>query len=144
MKATIVADRLYGISMRPQELALYGERVRCEMRYQPIFDDADEVTATHFKLLVLELSAEVPAGEELGEGGGELQLVKCGWELELRTAEPCRVGTLAELPEELPRALGRVAATVNDLAERAGIDPPLPASVVADLVREHRSLSADS
>jgi hypothetical protein len=138
MKPTIVADRLYGITMRPQELALYGEKVEFNLRYSPIFEREDEVTATHFKLLVLEITAALPADDELGREAGSLQLVKCGWELELSTAEPCRVGTPDELPEELPRLLERVAETVNLLAERARLDPPLGPELVMTLLHRYR------
>nr|MBA2482732.1 hypothetical protein [Planctomycetota bacterium] len=131
---TIVADRLYGISMRPQELALYGEKVSFDLRYSPIYDDEHEVTATHFKLLVLEISADLPKDDELGREQKRLQLVKCGWELELSVPEPCRVGTLEELAEEMPRLLGRVAETVNDLARRARLEAPLGPELVTTLL----------
>ena len=68
--ARIVADRLYGIQLRPQELALYGEQVRIDLRYAPVFEDPDEVTATHYKLLVCEISAELPADDALRRPSG--------------------------------------------------------------------------
>jgi hypothetical protein len=145
MKPTLSSDRLYGITMRPQELAVYGERVEFSLRYSPIFDHEDETTDTHYKLLVLEISAELSEEDELKRAThGPLLLVKCGWELELKTAAPCRVGTLVELPEELPRLLERVAETVNELARRARLEAPLGPELVASLVARYREDSNEN
>ncbi len=139
-RPSLVGDRLYGIHMRPQELALHGERVSFELRYSPIFDDASELATSHFKLLVLEIHAEPPAGEAPARTAGRpLQLLKCGWELELSTPRACQVGTLVELDDEVPRLLGRIADTVNDLAGRAGLEAPLGPDLVADLVGRYRA-----
>ncbi|MBA3710079.1 MAG: hypothetical protein H0W83_14815 [Planctomycetes bacterium] len=135
---TIVADRLYGISMRPQELALYGEKVAFDLRYSPIYEQDDEVTDTHFKLLVFEISADLPADDELGKQTKRIQLVKCGWELELKTTAPCRVGSLEELPEEMPRLLGKVAETINELARRARLEAPIGPELVTTLLHQYR------
>jgi hypothetical protein len=143
VKPKIVSDRLYGITMRPQELALYGEQVEFNLRYSAIFDREDEVTDKHFKLLVLEIVAELPADDELGREAGALLLVKCGWELELSTAEPCRVGTLDELTEELPRLLDRVAETINELARRARLEAPLGPELVTTLLHRYRTQATD-
>jgi hypothetical protein len=143
MKPTIVADRLYGITMRPQELALYGESVEFNLRYSPIFDREDEVTDKHFKLLVLEIAAELPEDDELGQQARTLQLVKCGWELELSTSEACLVGTLDELPEEMPRLLERIAETVNELARRARLEAPLGPELVTTLLHRYRTHGLD-
>ncbi len=88
MQPTIVADRLYGISLRPHELALHGERVSFSVRYGTIGDDIP--ATTHFRLLVLEIHATV----ELEDGAPpqRLELLRCGWELELATPAPCRSG----------------------------------------------------
>jgi hypothetical protein len=139
VQPTIVADRLYGITMRPQELALYGESVEFNLRYSAIYEREDEVTDTHFKLLVLEITAELPEDDELARQAGMLQLVKCGWELELKSPEPCKVGTLEELPEEMPRLLDRVAETVNELARRARLEAPLGPELVTTLVHRYRT-----
>src|SRR5215469_8565175 len=100
---TIVGDRLYGVSLRPQELDLYRERAAISLRYSPIFDDPHELTQSHFKLLVLEISVVLGPEDEVGiAGAGSLELAKCGWELELASSEPCRVGALPERADELP------------------------------------------
>jgi hypothetical protein len=136
-RPAIVGDRLYGIHLRPQELALHGERVEFELRYSPIFEDDAELAERHFKLLVLEI--HVALSGEGQQRAQRLQLMKCGWELELSTPGPVRVGTLPELEEEVPLLLGRVADTVNDLARRAGLEAPLGPELVADLVGRYRA-----
>jgi len=138
--ANIVADRLYGIQLRPQELALYGDKVRIDLRYAPVFEDPDEETATHYKLLVCEISAELPADDALRRPAGQrLLLLKCGWELEFATDAPCRVGSLPETPAEMKLLLDRVADTVNELARRARLEAPLGPEVVEGLLADYRA-----
>ncbi len=139
MAVTDVADRLYGITFRPQELALYGERVQFDLRYAAMFDDPSEVTERHFSLLVLEITAEIPADEGLARNGGRMQLLKCGWELERRADPAQQVDTLPEAPGDVARLLERIAATVNDLAGRAGLGAPLGPEVITSLLHQYRT-----
>jgi hypothetical protein len=140
MIPAIVDDCLYSLSFRPQELALFAEQAVISLRYSAIFETEDEISERHFKLLVVELTAEVPPEDALAAASsGRLELLKCGWELELRTTQPCLVGTLEELPEELPRLLHQVADTINGLARRAKLEPPFTPELEASLLREHRS-----
>ncbi len=139
-KPRIAADRLYALDIRPQELAVYGERVRFDLRYAPIFDDPAEIAERHYKLLVLEILAPLSADDAKQRGGQrELALLKIGWELELTTAAPCRVGTLVDLDEELPLLLGRVADTINELARRAKLEAPLGPDLVRQLIADYRA-----
>lgn len=140
VRPSFAGDRLYGITMRPQELALYGEKVHFGLRYSPIADRPDEPGERHFKLLVLEVHAELPSEDALAHGKPRrLQLLKCGWEAELATAVPARVDQLVELDEEVPRLLARIADTVNELARRAGLEAPLGPDLVRDLVASYRA-----
>lgn len=126
--------------MRPQELALYGEKVHFGLRYSPIADRADELSDRHFKLLVLEVHADLPSEDALAHGKSRrLHLLKCGWEAELTTSVPARTDQLAELDDEVPRLLGRIADTVNELARRAGLEAPLGPDLVKDLVVSYRA-----
>jgi len=137
----IVADRLYGLTIRPQELALYGDQVRFALRYAPMFDDATELASTHFKLLVLEVDAPMP--KEAGQSGERrLDLLKIGWELELACDVPCKVGSLPEQAGEMPRLLDRMADTVNELARRAGLEAPFTPDVVDRLLTDYRQRAA--
>ena len=133
----IVADRLYGITMRPQELGLYGDSVRFALRYSAMFDDPAEITVNHFKLLVLEVDAEVPTTAEV-RAGQRLDLLKIGWELELACDVPCVVGSLPEQPEEMKRLLDRIADTVNELARRSGLEAPFTPEVMERLLKDYR------
>jgi hypothetical protein len=137
--ATPINDRLYGISMRPQELAVYGESVSFSLRYGPVMDDAAAAVKQHFKLLVLEIHADLPGNDALAQGKPRrLQLLKCGWELELSTADNVRTDELEEGSNEVPRLLAKVADTVNELARRAGLEAPLGPDVVTDLVNQYQ------
>lgn len=139
MSATVIdSDRLYGITYRPQELALYGEKVRFHLRAAAVYDDPEEVTDTHYRVLVLEIHADLPQDDELGRQAGSLQLLKIGWELTLKTAAPQRVGTVPEVVGEAGRLLDRIADTVNDLARRAGLEAPLGPEVITHLLTQYR------
>src|ERR1043165_3024622 len=124
--STIAGDRLYGISLRPQELAIYGEAVSFSLRYGPVVDDPSTEQTQHFKLLVLEVRADLQQGDALARGKPrKLQLLKCGWEIELTTPTACRTDALGEREDEVPLLMARIADTVNDLARRAGLEAPL-------------------
>ncbi len=126
--------------MRPQELALYGDKVQFSLRYAPMFDDAAEVSATHYKLLVLEIGALIDEARAVGRPAGtRLELLKCGWEAELSVDPPAQVGSLPEGDEEVPLLLGRIADTVNELARRAGLEAPLGPALVDGMLRDYRS-----
>jgi hypothetical protein len=135
-----VADRLYGITLRPQELALYGQRVAFDLRYAPMAEPGDPPATAHFRLMVLEVVARLDPDDELARQGQDTLLVaKCGWELELATDQPCATVALAEAPGEAPLLLGRIADTINDLARRAGVAPPLGPEVVTGLLLRYRT-----
>jgi hypothetical protein len=137
---TIAGDRLYGISLRPQELAIYGEAVSFALRYGPVVEDPSAELTQHFKLLVLEVHADLRQDDALAHGKPrKLQLLKCGWEIELTTPTACRTDALSERDDEAPLLIARIADTVNDLARRAGLEAPLGPDVVADLLQRYRS-----
>jgi hypothetical protein len=134
MNVSIAGDRLYSISLRPHELAELGGDVRVSMRYTPVADD-DAPALRHFKLLVVELSAATTDAEGAPV---ELQLLKCGWELEVVCDAPCAPSQLPELVGEVPLLLGRIAAAVNDLAGRAGAGELLTDVDIAALAADFR------
>ena len=137
---TIAGDRLYGISMRPQELAIYGEAVSFSLRYGPVVEDPSAELTQHFKLLVLEVHADLKQDDALAHGKPrKLQLLKCGWELELTTTAACRSDATGERDDEVPLLLARIADTVNELARRAGLEAPLGPDLIADLLRQYRA-----
>ena len=127
----IIADRLYGLSFRPQELALYGESVQVQLRYSPIFEDPEARSERHFSLLVLEMWAEPTPGERL-------ELIRIGWELERQSPTPVAVGAVTESLSEVPLLLDRIAVTVNELAHKAGLPPALGPEAVTTLLHRYR------
>ncbi len=141
MPVRIVADRLYALTFRPQELALYGAHARCTLSYDAMAEDPAAVTAAHFKLLVLEIACAIPPepGASLpAQGQAEIDVLKAGWELELHADPPCRAEDLPETPEELRLLLTRIADTIAPLAQRAGIDPPVTPELIQQLLLERR------
>jgi len=141
---TLAGDRLYSINLRPQELALYGERVDFSLRYGPIGADADGPDRTHYKLLVLEITVDLPPDDELAAGKPlHLQLLKCGWELTLTTSHDCLITALQETDQEVPHLLGRIADTVNELSRRAGLEAPLAPTVIEQLTTTYRLKQRD-
>ena len=135
----IVSDALYGINIRPQELDLYKEYAQFNLRYSPIFDDPSTETDEHFKLLVIEITCQLPPDIELGRSKAQdLDLLRCGWQLQLKTPQPIRVDAIAEMEEELPMLLKKVAVTVKRLADDAGIDDPMPEEAQQRLIDEYR------
>ncbi len=136
---TMIADRLYGITMKPQELSVYGDSLTVSLSYAPMYEDPTAVADTHFKLLVLEASVEVPEDDNLGDiSGSELEVLKIGWELEVTADPACSVADLVESDEEMPRLLDRVADTVNELARRAGLEAPFGPDIIAGLLQRYR------
>ena len=127
----VIADRLYGLSFRPQELALHGESVQVQLRYSPIFDDAAACTERHFSLLVLEMWAEPTPGERL-------ELIRIGWELERLSPTPVAAGSVFESLAEVPLLLDRIAVTINELAHKAGLPPALGPEAVTTLLHRYR------
>lgn len=135
----IVSDVLYGISLRPQELALFADHAQFQLRYSPIFDDPAQKTTEHFKLLVVEISCQLPPDMSVGRSQGQdLELLRCGWQLELKTSEACRPDSLVESEDELPMLLEHMAACVNRLAGEAQVDAPLPEETIQRLVKQYR------
>ena len=89
---------------------------------------------------MLEIHADLKQDDALAHGKPrKLQLLKCGWEIELTTATACRGDALVERDDEVPLLLERIADTVNDLARRAALEAPLGPDLVADLLQRYRA-----
>jgi hypothetical protein len=137
--APVAGDVLYGIELRPQELLLYGDEIPFQLRYAPIFEDPAAVVREHYKLLVLECIKTLPPDLAVGRTQAmELRLMKVGWQLQVTTAEAIRCDAIGESPGEVPFLLARIAETVNGLAQKAGVDAPMPEGVVARLGEQYR------
>ena len=133
-------DALYGLSLRPQELDLYRSQARCELRYAPICDDDDPPAGEHHKLLVLALTCDLPPDPPAGRSQAmELELLKCGWQLQVLVDPPCPAAALPEHAAELPLLLARIWETVADLGRRAGLEDLLPEDLRQRLVADYRA-----
>ena len=130
----LVGDRLYGVDYKPHELSMYGERVNFHLRWSPIADDLAQSETTHYRLLVLEITAEVPEDAADPRRGQVVELLKIGWECELETDELAAAQDLDDPLDQLRHALTAAADTVNELARRAGYEAPLGTDVVDSLL----------
>ncbi len=138
-RVAIAGDRLYSLTFRPHELALFGQSVAIDLRYAPMIEPGDPPSASHVRVAVLDISTQIPA-VELGGGPEDppriLDLLKIGWELELTCREPLRSGEVGPVPGEEARVVDAIAETVNGLAARAGIAAPIDADLRAELIRQ--------
>ncbi len=116
------ADRLYSIEFRPQELDLYSDSVRVEVRWQPMDEEPEVARAEHVVLLVLEITAPRPT--DLGGGGEPLRLLKVGWEVDVLATPECRPDDLPRTTDVFRHVLERMVDAANRLAEQAGTGTP--------------------
>ncbi|MFM2092622.1 MAG: hypothetical protein RLZZ127_3111 [Planctomycetota bacterium] len=138
MPTRIVGDRLYGLTIRPQELAFYGAAVRCALRTALMAEDAAVAAERHHRLVVLEVEALVPEEDALHAESPVIQVLKVGWELELAVDPPQPAAALAEDPAEVRHALERIAASVNRLSQEAGQGEVLGPDLRDRILMEYR------
>lgn len=133
MRARLAADRLYAISLRPQEWDAHRERAQLTLRYGPMAE-GDEPLARHWTLLVVEARVRLPGDDPLAAGHPDgLEVCRVGWEAELELPVALPPAALEEDPGEVPALLAKAAELVNACAARAGIEPLLTAELVAAL-----------
>jgi hypothetical protein len=134
MRATLAADRLYALSIRPQEWDGLRERAQLAVRWGPLADDPDAPAKRHWFLLVLEAHVQLPADDPLAaQHPNGLEVLRCGWEAEL------------ELPVDLPphaidrdtdlvgALLSQIIALVNTVAGKSGAEPLLTEAIIQPL-----------
>lgn len=138
---TIASDRLYGIEFRPQEFDLYADALRFDLRSALMADDEAAVADRHWRLTILEAVAEIPAEDGLSAGKARtLRVLRCGWEVELVPAVPCAARDVGDDTAATALAVDRIAAVVNDLAQRAGFTGvPLGPEAVTTLLHRFRT-----
>ncbi len=139
MPIRIVADRLYGLTIRPQELALYGAQARCVLRSAVMAEDPAQPAAQHHRLVVLEVDVLIPATDALHADSPVLQVLKVGWELDLAADPPVPADLLPESPDEARFALERLAASVNRVCAEAGQPPALEPALVDEILMAYRT-----
>ena len=136
MRATCTADRLYALSIRPQEWDGLREHARLALRWGPLADDPAAPARRHWFLLVVECRVTLPAGDPLAAQHPDgLEVLRCGWEAELELPVDLPATAIDEDPELVRTLLGRIAETVNGVAVKAGAEALLSAEIVAALLR---------
>jgi hypothetical protein len=139
MANRITADRLYGLTIRPQELAFYGAQARCVLRSAVMAEDPATPSATHHRLVVLEVDVLVPETDVLHEESQVIQVLKAGWELDLAVDPPVSAEDLWEDPGEARHALERLAACINRVCADAGQPPALAPTLVDEILMAYRT-----
>lgn len=138
MRARLAADRLYALSIRPQEWDGLRDAVELALRYGPM-DEGAEAAKRHWTLLLLEARARLPADDPLAPAHPDgLEVLRLGWEAELELPLALPPSALEEDPAEVPALLAKAAALVNDCAARAGVEALLSPEMVAALLARRR------
>lgn len=133
MRARLAADRLYALSLRPQEWDANRERASLTLRYGPLAE-GDDATTRHWALLLVEVRVRLAPGDQLAaENPDGIEVLRLGWEAELELPVALPPAALEEDPGEVPALLAKAAALVNDCAARAGVEPLLTAELLTAL-----------
>ena len=140
MRARLTADRLYALSLRPQEWDAHRERAVLALRYGPMTDEADTPATRHWMLLVVEARVRLPDGDPLAAAHLDgLEVLRCGWEAELELPVALPAQALEEDPADVPALLGKIAALVNTCATQANIDALLTDAMTERLLHARQS-----
>jgi hypothetical protein len=136
MRATLAADRLYALSIRPQEWDGLREHARLALRWGPLADDPAAPARRHWFLLGVECRVMLPAGDPLAAQHPEgLEVLRCGWEAELEVPIDLPASAIDADPQLIRALLGKIAETVNPVAERAGTGVLLTDTIMSALQR---------
>ncbi len=136
MRASLAADRLYALSIRPQEWDGLREHAQLALRWEPLADDAEIPAKRHWFLLVVEGRVRLPVGDPLATQHAEgLEVLRCGWEAELELPVELPAAGIDADPELIAGLLRKIAETVNGVAERAGAEALLTEEIILALHR---------
>ncbi len=139
MPNRIVADRLYGLTIRPQELAFYGDKARCTLRSAVMAEEPDVPAAVHHRLVVLEIEVLIPEADALHADSPVLHVLKAGWELDVAVDPPVSATALGEDPGEARLALDRLAACINRVCADAGQAAVLTPDLLDEVLMAYRT-----
>ncbi len=140
MHASLAADRLYALSLRPQEWDGLRERAELALRWGPLADDPAQPARRHWFLLVVECRVRPPDGDPLAaQNAAGLEVLRCGWEAELELPVDLPASAIDDDPELVVRLLRHIAETVNDVAARAGVAPLVSDELVAALAKQRKA-----
>jgi hypothetical protein len=136
MRATLAADRLYALSIRPQEWDGLREHAELAWRWSPLADDREAPATRHWFLLVLECRVRPPQGDPLAEGNAQgLEVLRCGWEVELEVPVALPPAAIDEDRALIAALFAKIAETVNLVGERAGVGELVTAAMRERLVQ---------
>lgn len=131
MRASLAADRLYALSIRPQEWDGLREHAQLALRWGPLAEDAAAPARRHWFLLVVEARVRLPAADPLAvQHPDGLEVLRCGWEAELELPIDLPAQAIDEDPELIARLLGKMAQTVNAVAREAGSEELLTDAIL--------------
>ncbi len=135
MRATLAADRLYALSIRPQEWDGLREQAELAWRWGPLADDREAPATRHWFLLVLECRVRPPAGDPLAAGNADgLEVLRCGWEAELDLTVALPPSAIDEDRTLIANLIAKIAETVNLVGRQAGVGELLTAPMCDRLV----------
>ncbi len=136
MRASLAADRLYALSIRPQEWDGLRSQARMALRWGPLADDPALSARRHWFLLVVEAHVQLPADDPLAAQHGDgLEVLRCGWEAELELPVDLPASAIDDDPGLVTNLLGRIAGAVNSVAGQAGCEALLTPEILAALQR---------
>jgi hypothetical protein len=134
MRATLAADRLYALSIRPQEWDGLRPHAELGLRWGPLADDPEAPARRHWFLLVVEALVRIPAGDPLAAQHPDgLEVLRCGWEVELELPVDLPASAIDGDPDLVGRLLIQVAALVNSTAGHAGVEELLSQAMIDGL-----------
>jgi hypothetical protein len=140
MRPTLAADRLYALSIRPQEWDGLRPHARLALRWGPLADDPEAPARRHWFLLLVEARVLPPQGDPLRAAQPDgIEVLRCGWEAELETPVDLPASALEADDEMLATLLGRIVALVNEVAAKAGADALLGPAEADALLNARRA-----
>jgi hypothetical protein len=140
MRAALVADRLYALSIRPQEWDGLREHARLALRWGPLADDPATPARRHWFLLVVECRVILPAGDPLATQHPDgMEVLRCGWEAELELPVDLPATAVVEEPGLVAALLRKIADAVNGMAKQAGAADLLTTDMLDRLISAKRS-----
>lgn len=135
MRAALAADRLYALSIRPQEWDGLREHARLALRWGPLADDPALPARRHWFLLVVECRVALPAGDPLAAQHPDgMEVLRCGWEAELEVPIDLPATAVEEEPGMVAELLRKIAGAVNGVAGQAGVGELFSEAMQAGLI----------
>lgn len=135
MRAVLAADRLYALSIRPQEWDGLREHAHLALRWGPLADDPAMPARRHWFLLVVEGRVTLPAGDPLAAQHPDgMEVLRCGWEAELEVPIDLPATAVETGDGVVEGLLRKIAGCVNGVAGQAGVGELFSEAMQARLI----------